>query len=145
MFCLLAMSDPDSEGHKKVRQKRPYDTSEDGEDVIGSSIDNEDGLEAGCHQSDGTHKRPRGPLDCLNWSEDEDEFVPFTQLPEPDAEPTPLPKKVFAKKSSAKNSKSKNGGNNDSAKKTSSSKAKGKSIGKKSCISLCLYLNVFLN
>ncbi len=46
----------------------------------------------------GSGIRGRGPQDCLNWEEsDEEEFVPFTQIPEP-----PEPKLVFAKKSVAK-------------------------------------------
>ena len=46
---------------------------------------------------DSVKKRPRGPYDCLDWSdESEEEFVPYTQ-----SYPSPV-KKVFAKKSSGK-------------------------------------------
>ena len=130
------MSNPDCTGPKKVCGKRSLDMSKDVKDgsdeVIGSTLDNEDGSEAGLKHSDVTHKRPRGPFDCLNWSEDEDEedLGPYTQLPEPVEEPPPSPKKVFAKKSVAKNGETKNGAKNASSKKASSSKAKGKSIGK---------------
>ena len=72
-------------------------------------------------QEEEVPKRARGPYDCLNWSDSEDEFVPFTQSSSP-------PKKVFAKKSTAKFiGKKKNGAKN---KKGSSSSAKGKSRGK---------------
>ena len=49
-------------------------------------------------------KRPRGPSDCLDYSEsEEDDFVPFTQS-NPEVVHTPPKKKVFAKKSVAKRS-----------------------------------------
>ena len=66
-------------------------------------------------------KRSRGPHDCLNYDEsDEEEFTLFTQS-NPEVvfeEPDPKPKLVFAKKSSAKKS---------SAKKSSKGKGAGKS------------------
>ena len=73
-------------------------------------------------------KRPRGPSDCLSWSDsDEEEFTPFTQ-----ENPEPKVVKVFAKKSLPKNAKSglsKNGGAKSKGVKKSSDE-KGKSSGK---------------
>lgn len=62
-------------------------------------------------------KRPRGPSDCLSWSDSEDEadFTPYTQ-PNPEVVFV-SPEKVFAKKSApkkAKNSKSKSSRSNSS-------------------------------
>ena len=70
-------------------------------------------------------KRPRGPSDCLSWSdsEDEEEFTPFTQA---NPDPKVSPQKIFAKKSApkmAKNSKAKDSRSKASA---SSNSSKGK-------------------
>ena len=74
-------------------------------------------------------KRSRGPMDCLNWDDsDEEEFVPFTQSnPEVVWETPPrLPvEKAASTVSRAKNSAAKNGRGKKSA-----SIAKGKSLGK---------------
>ena len=80
-------------------------------------------------------KRPRGPYDCLDWSDSDDEpFTPFTQS-------NPSPPKIFAKKSKAKNvgskksSKGKGVSKKSVAKNSSNkdgsvvSKLKGKSLG----------------
>ena len=101
-------------------------------------------------------KRPRGPLDCLNWSDsEEEEFVPYTQSnPSPPAclsspPRCPTPTKVLTKKSAAKNRSAKNGASKEVASKgattkqarkkscknaksfsSEASKAKGKSLGK---------------
>ena len=90
---------------RENEQKRPH--------VSGERVDDE--------PPDVAKKRPRGPSDCLNWSDsEEEEFVPFTQSnPEPVIEPV---KKVFAKKSAPKNS-----GTKKQASKGSS--RKGKSAG----------------
>jgi hypothetical protein len=93
--------------------------------------------------TDGGMNRKRGPADCLNWDEsDEDEvFTPFTQTPE--AVTVEIPKKkVFARKSTAKSSTTKKVSAKKSCAKSSSSggsslkdarkrgsRAKGKSLG----------------
>ena len=106
-------------------------------------------------------KRPRGPYDCLDWSDSDDEpFTPFTQ-----SNPPPSPPKVFAVKSKAKkvvskksskekgfskkSSKDKGVGKKSVAKNFSStkdgsvvSKSKGKSLGKYVFFSCCNF-NVF--
>ena len=91
---------------------------------------------------DPTLKRPRGPYDCLNWDDsDEDEvFTPFTQ-----ENPPISPGKVFAKKSSAnKGSAKKSSVKNSRAKnrKKSTSKEKGKSLGM--FVLHCFYVCVLL-
>ena len=84
-------------------------------------------------------KRPRGPSDCLNWSDsEEEEFVPFTQSnPEPVIEPV---KKVFAKKSAPKKSATKN----PVSKGPWKGKSRGRSDSSKSKMSgkWCFYLTV---
>ena len=79
---------------------------------------------------DVSNKRPRGPSDCLSWSDSEDEpFTPFTQEnPVPKEIPA---KKVFAKKSAPKRVKKsvikKSSGKASQG--TISANAKGKSLG----------------
>ena len=96
-------------------------------------------------------KRPRGPYDCLNWSDsDEDEvFTPFTQENPPLSPPKVFAKKSSAKKGFAKNSSAKNSSAKNSSAKNASAKnsgvtkrkkltakEKGKSIGMY-CICFC--------
>jgi len=77
---------------------------------------------------DGSKKRARGPSDCLDWSEsDEEVFTPFTQAFTPTSPP---PKKVFRKKASVKKSGGKKAGGKAKSKSSSSSVLKGKSLGK---------------
>jgi len=78
---------------------------------------------------DTAKKRSRGPSDCLNYSDSEDEFVPFTQ--ENPEVVTSSTKKVFAKKSAPKRSKSKNPRKSSSVSKGSkiSTEDKGKCTG----------------
>ena len=78
---------------------------------------------------DTTKKRPRGPSDCLDWSDSEEEFVPFTQ--ENPEVVTSSAKKVFAKKSAPKRSKNSEAQKSSSGSRRSkySSKEKGKSAG----------------
>ncbi len=65
-------------------------------------------------------KRPRGPADCLDWDESEEEFTPFTQ----ERIFTPrVQEPVFAKKSSAKRSKKGKSKGNGSKCKSSSKKS----------------------
>ena len=93
------------QGSSGDRAKRPREQNEDEEQPVGAD------------------KRPRGPYDCLDWSDEEEEFVPYTQ--------SSSPPKVFAKKTIVKNvSKKKRGAKNAGKVKGSSASAKGKSIGK---------------
>lgn len=65
-----------------------------------------DGPQGGNDEPDrpqGAQKRGRGPEDCLNWDDsDEEEFVPFTQARV--FTPRCEPKRVYAKKSVVKGS-----------------------------------------
>ena len=82
-------------------------------------------------------KRSRGPYDCLNWSDSEEDevFTPFTQENPPLSPPKvfakksvgkrSLVKKSSAKNSSAKNSSAKNSGASKPKKFTSKEKGKG--------------------
>lgn len=75
-------------------------------------------------------KRPRGPSDCLNWSDsEEDEFVPYTQS-NPEVVYTPPKKKVFAKKSVVKRSRGKAGCGKMAVSKSAGSKDVSKVKGK---------------
>ena len=136
---FIAMSDHSDAGSHQDVAMRPPDQKED-EDVPGSS--NEDcakrphGEEVAVDQPQAGQKRPRGPYDCLDWSDEEEEFTPFTQ--------SYSPPKVFAKKSAAKSvAKKKRGAKNAGKVKGSSTNAKGKSLGKALISILCRLFNLF--
>ena len=119
-FLCLAMSESGSNRPDDINRKRPCDE--------GSSSAVED-------PPDVSKKRTRGPNDCLDWedSDEEYEFTPFTQIPED--VPAASPKaKVFARKSSAKISTGNKPANKSCAKKLSAKKSSAKNVSaKKSC------------
>ena len=80
-------------------------------------------------------KRPRGPSDCLDYDDsDEEEFTPFTQ-----SNPEPVfvvsPKKVFAKKSAVARSAKKVSKKESSSKKSSKKGASYKNSSSESTTS----------
>jgi hypothetical protein len=104
------MCDSEKEGSNVI----PGSSSSDSVDLVSSSesgikrrdnsADNEKGQSE--EVPDVPTKRPRGPFDCLDWDDsDEEEFVPFTQSYSEESRfppRAPSPVAVFAKKSSAK-------------------------------------------
>jgi hypothetical protein len=93
LFCL-AMSDSGS--------KRPLDGSSEAANPDDPLPDIPPDIPPDAAHDSGK-KRGRGPEDCLDWSEsEEEEFTPFTQTPEPSS--NDKPKLVFAKKSVVKSS-----------------------------------------
>ena len=100
------MDENGEEGPKKGASKRLLD-----EEVPGNGQDQ--------------NKRSRGPLDCLNWDDsDEEEFTPFTQA-NPSPVSSPVAPIVVAKKSSGKGNVAKNKKSGNGV----SSSRKGKSLG----------------
>ena len=120
------MSDHSESGPNQDPSPRPQGQIEDKEQPQGSSGEQ---AKRPREQNDvedqhvGAEKRPRGPYDCLDWSDEEEEFVPFTQ--------SSSPPKVFANKTRVKEvSKKKRGAKNAGKVKGSSAIPKGKSLGK---------------
>ena len=105
-------------GADELSNKRPHEAGED-------KVDED--------PPDVSKKRSRGPDDCLNYEEsDEEEFTPYTQANPEVVYESPKKKKVFAKKSVPKRS----GGKKPRAKKAvvkstkSSAASKGKFSGR---------------
>ena len=120
LFLILAMSDQSKEGSNIGH---PNDDGQAGSDVSGISLP--DVSVNVVH--DGSRKR--GPADCLDWEDSDEEFTPYTQE-NPVPRFSPPAKKVFAKKSAAKKVVSKkNGAKNARAEKATSSISKGKCLG----------------
>ena len=110
LFSFVVMTDNGKESPKKGTAKRLFDEERpsNGEDQ---------------------NKRPRGPLDCLNWSDsDDEEFTPYTQA-NPSPVSSPVAPIVFAKKSSGKVSKKVNVAKNKKFGNGLSASRKGKSLG----------------
>ena len=96
----------------------------------GTKRSNEDNERKEDEPPDVAKKRPRGPSDCLDWSESEEEdFVPYTQS-NPEVVHTPPKKKVFAKKSVVKSSLGKAGSGKKGGAKSSGAKDVSKVKGK---------------
>jgi hypothetical protein len=137
-FLFVAMSDLGEMSSDIVPGSSSQDGRGNSSDIITGNSSNEDSLKrAGDKRHvddppDVSKKRPRGPYDCLNWDDsDEDEvFTPYTQE-NPKVVHTPI--KVFAKKSSGRKGGSKKSSTKINRAKNSGSsrsKEKGKSLGK---------------